>query len=174
MCSVVFDTTTPWTVSSVHAIIQARILEWVAISSSRVSFNPGIELMSPVSPALHVEFFTTWATGEAPHLEQIASWTQNIKNGTLITDDAASGMIFQKKTPWGLTTLTSDSASVHLLIKMPGYNFLSSEDPAPYTFLRQALSAFPRKLNVLMCVNIHEHTKSQTRHTRFDTLFQGL
>ena len=62
-------------------------------------------------------------------------------------------MIFQKKTPWGLTTLTSDSASVHLLIKMPGYNFLSSEDPAPYTFLRQALSAFPRKLNVLMCVN---------------------
>ena len=33
--------------SSVHGIFLARILEWVAISSSRGSFNPGIELTSP-------------------------------------------------------------------------------------------------------------------------------
>ena len=35
--------------SSVHGIFQARILEWVAISFSRVSFDSGIE---PRSPAL--------------------------------------------------------------------------------------------------------------------------
>ena len=34
---------------SVHGILQARILEWVAISSSRGSSDPGIE---PRSPAL--------------------------------------------------------------------------------------------------------------------------
>ena len=41
--------------SSVHAISQARILEWVAISSSRGFPNPGIE---PESPALQADFFT--------------------------------------------------------------------------------------------------------------------
>ena len=34
--------------SSVHGILQARILEWVAISSSRDLPNPGIEPRSPV------------------------------------------------------------------------------------------------------------------------------
>ena len=33
--------------SSVHGILQARILEWVAISSSRGSSDPGIEPGSP-------------------------------------------------------------------------------------------------------------------------------
>ena len=36
--------------SSVHGILQARILDRVAMPSSRGSSNPGIE--SPVSPAL--------------------------------------------------------------------------------------------------------------------------
>ena len=42
---------------SVHGISQARILEWVAISSSRDFPNPGIEpaLTSPVSPALQAD-----------------------------------------------------------------------------------------------------------------------
>ena len=42
--SVVSDSATPWTVaqpgSSTHGILQARILEWVAISSSRRSSRP--------------------------------------------------------------------------------------------------------------------------------------
>ena len=33
--------------SSVHGILQARMLEWVAIAFSRGSSNPGIELRSP-------------------------------------------------------------------------------------------------------------------------------
>ena len=49
----------PWTVavwgSSVHGISQARILESVAISSSRGSSHPGIEPASPVSPALQAD-----------------------------------------------------------------------------------------------------------------------
>ena len=42
--------------SSVHGISQARILEWVAISFSRGSSDPGME---PGSPALAGGFFTT-------------------------------------------------------------------------------------------------------------------
>ena len=45
---------TPWTVawlSSVYAILQARILEWVAIPFSRGSSQPGIKLGSPASQA---------------------------------------------------------------------------------------------------------------------------
>ena len=42
--------------SSVPGILQARILEWVAMPSSRDLFNPGIESACPVSAG---RFFTT-------------------------------------------------------------------------------------------------------------------
>ena len=44
-------------------ILQARILEWVAISSSRGSSQIGIKLMSLSSPALAGRFFTTALLG---------------------------------------------------------------------------------------------------------------
>ena len=47
--------------SSVHGILQARILEWVAISSSRASFWPRDQ--SWVS-CIAGRFFTVWATRE--------------------------------------------------------------------------------------------------------------
>ena len=45
--------------SPVHGIIQARAVEWVAISSSRGFPKPGVKPMSPVSPALRGGFFPT-------------------------------------------------------------------------------------------------------------------
>ena len=51
--------------SSVHGILQARILEWIAMPSSRSLPNPEIESMSLTSPALAEEFFTTSATWQA-------------------------------------------------------------------------------------------------------------
>ena len=45
--------------SSAPGTFQARILEWFAISSFRDLPNPGIELESPVSPALAGRFFIT-------------------------------------------------------------------------------------------------------------------
>ena len=49
--------------SSVHGILQARILEWVAISFSRGSSCPGIE---PQSPALQADSVPTGPLGK-PH-----------------------------------------------------------------------------------------------------------
>ena len=54
--------------SSVHGILQARILEWVAMPFSRGSSDPGIKPMSLMSPALAGGFFTTSTTWEAPIL----------------------------------------------------------------------------------------------------------
>ena len=48
--------------SSIHGISQARILEWVAISFSRGSSDPGIK---PMSPTLASRFFTTEPPGKA-------------------------------------------------------------------------------------------------------------
>ena len=48
--------------SSVHGILQARILEWVAMPCLP---DPGIEPMTLTSPALADGFFTTSATWEA-------------------------------------------------------------------------------------------------------------
>ena len=53
--------------SSVHRILQARILEWVATpgrSSFRDLLDPGIKPVFRLSPALIGEFFTTSATCE--------------------------------------------------------------------------------------------------------------
>ena len=52
--------------SSVHGILQARVLEWVAISTSKGSSHPGIEQESSTSPILAGAFFTTEPPGK-PH-----------------------------------------------------------------------------------------------------------
>ena len=51
--------------SSVHGILQAGILEWVAMPSSRGSSHLGIEPTSLMSPAWEGRFFTTSTTWEA-------------------------------------------------------------------------------------------------------------
>ena len=51
--------------SSVHRILQTRILEWVAMPSSRVSSQPRDQTRSLMSPALAGGFFTTSTTWEA-------------------------------------------------------------------------------------------------------------
>ena len=51
--------------SSVYEIFQGRILEWVAMPSSRESSDSGIEPISLMSPALAGKFLTTSATWEA-------------------------------------------------------------------------------------------------------------
>ena len=55
--------------SSVHGILQARILEWVAMPSSRGSFQPRDQTQVSLTAG---RFFTIWATGEA-------LWTQRFK-----------------------------------------------------------------------------------------------
>ena len=56
--------------SSVHGISQARILEWVDISSSRDLPDPGIELLSLPSPALAGGSFTTAPPGKPKYFPQ--------------------------------------------------------------------------------------------------------
>ena len=55
--------------SSANGILQARILEWVAMPFSRGSSHPWIETESPelqVASCTAGRFFTNWATREAP------------------------------------------------------------------------------------------------------------
>ena len=51
--------------SSVHGILEARKLEWVAMQPSTGFPNPGIKPMSLMSPVLAGGFLTTGATWEA-------------------------------------------------------------------------------------------------------------
>ena len=51
--------------SSVHGILQARILEWLPFTSPGTDLpNPGIEPVSPMSSALAGGFFSTEPTGK--------------------------------------------------------------------------------------------------------------
>ena len=51
--------------SSAHGILQAKILEWVAMPSSRDLPHAGIKPLSLMSPASVGGFFTTSTTWEA-------------------------------------------------------------------------------------------------------------
>ena len=57
---------TDYSGSSVHGILQARILEWVAVSFSRGSSQPRDQ--TQVS-CIAGRFFTVWATREAPSVQ---------------------------------------------------------------------------------------------------------
>ena len=56
---------------SVHGILQARILEWVSMPSSRESFQPRIQPASLLSPTLAGGFFTISATWETQLLSHV-------------------------------------------------------------------------------------------------------
>ena len=44
--------------SSIHGILQARMLEWVVMPSSGDLLNPGMAPVSPASPAVQVDSLT--------------------------------------------------------------------------------------------------------------------
>ena len=65
--------------SSVLGISQARILEWVAISSSRNLPDPGIKPACPVSPALAGRLITTEPSrkpNEMQYLDAVSKMTE--------------------------------------------------------------------------------------------------
>ena len=64
LSSVLFNSL--WPGSSVHGILQARILEWVAIPFPWRSSQPRDQTGHSMSPALAGRFFTTSTTGKAP------------------------------------------------------------------------------------------------------------
>ena len=52
--------------SSVHGILQARLLEWVTLPCSRDLPDPGIEPEYPVTPALQVDSLPLNHRGSSP------------------------------------------------------------------------------------------------------------
>ena len=79
--------------SSVHGILQARILEWVAISFSRESSQPGIE---PTSPAMQADTLTSEPPGMSLPLPKYE--IKSIKNFTIalvVTMENTTSLIYQ-------------------------------------------------------------------------------
>ena len=84
-CVRLFETL--WTIysppgSSVHRILQARILEWVASPSFRGSSSPGIEPASLMSPTLAGRFFTA----EPPGKPETCLYSPRINLGVELLD----------------------------------------------------------------------------------------
>ena len=66
--------------SSVHGILQARILEWVAIPFSRGSFRP---IDGTQVSCIACRFFTVWDTGKLCWKDTIIHWTSPFISGHL-------------------------------------------------------------------------------------------
>ena len=93
---------TPWTVylrgSSVQGILQARIMEWIAVPFSRIS--PWPRDQTGVS-CIAGEFFTSWATREA--------WRPNISFQLKISRRYSSPMQKNKNTNKTLVVIPTSS-----------------------------------------------------------------
>ena len=69
--------------SSVHGFLQARILEWVTMPSSRGYSQPRNQTqVSLMSPALAGRFFTTSTTWEAPIYQHYCQMSSSIQKTT--------------------------------------------------------------------------------------------
>ena len=90
MCTIFDLTDCSLPASSVHRILQARLLEWVAISFSRVSSQPRNQIQVPYIAG---RFFTNWATREAPQLlHRGTNIESNFTSYTLVSFSFSYGM----------------------------------------------------------------------------------
>ena len=119
----------PAPASSVHGILQARILEWVAMPSSREGLpDSGIEVTSFMSPALAGGFFTTSTTWEALLMSK-----NNLFGQSLIWRVPASVIrylfsVFQLALSWSFPIWASphwQGSVLHLLILLPMFSTVS-------------------------------------------------
>ena len=111
--------------SSVHGMLQARILEWVALSSSSGSF-----LTQILNPGLHIagRFFTIWATDQVVncHLRDFAaSWPSWPVLPGLLHKSAKKELLLPGPQglrtmtipgPWSLFTLTGCACAIPVVI----------------------------------------------------------
>ena len=72
--------------SSVHGILRARILEWVACPPPGHLPKPGIKPMFLTYPAFAGRFFTTSATWEHPHVSDCTTNNNNTKRRNQMWD----------------------------------------------------------------------------------------
>ena len=114
--------------SSVHGIHQARILEWVAMPSSRNLPDPGIEPMSLVSPALQADSLPLVPAGRPlVPIEKLKDFSRIVLYTSWGTRTALKLNCFLMVFPLPLHSLTcTTSSSLSLLFRtqwsLGGYN----------------------------------------------------
>ena len=118
--------------SSVHGLVQARILEWVAVSSSRGSFQPrnrthiscllhwqvgSLPLAPPGKPSFHNRWLQSWGTVKDPPLDVLCtsvlstlSWECSCTSVSV--SSASTGSASVEKTNLGSKTLRKMGTSL--------------------------------------------------------------
>ena len=98
--------------SSIHRILQARILVWVAISSSRGSSWPRTKPASFVSPVLAGRFFTSEPPGK-PRQSQMSSWGNTKHQNTVCLNSFPLNVYAHEV--WELSNLGYVSSNIMLI-----------------------------------------------------------
>ena len=84
---------------SVHGILQARVLEWVVISSSGDLPHPRIEPTSHTAPALAGRFFTTAAAAAAKSLQSCLTLSDPMD--CILPGSSVHGVLQARVLEWG-------------------------------------------------------------------------
>ena len=85
--------------SSVHGILQAKILEWVTIPFSKESYWPRDQIQVSCNAG---RFFTIWATKEAPirHTTTEMEWAISLSNDSPFTENVHAHLCLICSVPW--------------------------------------------------------------------------
>ena len=116
---------------SVHGISQTRILEWVAISSSRGSSRPRDQTVSFVSPALVGGFFTTAPPQKPLNMVRNVKASIAVQHIHIFSGILPQGALVVKNLPVNAGD-TRDTASIPGLGRSPG---AGSGHPLQYSCL---------------------------------------
>ena len=123
--------------SSIHGILQVRMVEWVATSSSRRTSQPRIEPASHMSPALADRFFTTSTTWETLRKcsVQFSSVSQSCPTLSGPMNYSTPGLPVHHKLPeFTQTHVHQVSDAIQ-----PSHPLSSPSPPAPNPFQHQSL-----------------------------------
>ena len=150
--------------SSVHGILQARILEWVAMPSSRGSSWPRDRTWGPclVSPHLSGRLFTTSASWKAQWTLVTTCfplWMKQWDSNDLSWDDTSLGMSLQKSS----VEPCAEKSELHWLLPrgwrwVPGA--LSHSHPQSHCSRVLGCLSFSKSLLVLVLVGVQQSSLS--------------
>ena len=106
---------TPWTIHTVHGILQARILEWVAFPFSRGSSQPRDRTQVY---CIAGRFFTNWATREA---QDTGVGSLSLLQRIFLTQESNWGLLHCR---WILYQLSYRGSPLFRIV--PGINYVTT------------------------------------------------
>ena len=150
--------------SSVHRILQARIVEWVAIPFSRDLLNPGIE---PRSPALQADSLLSEPPGKS---KNTGVGSLSLLQGIFLTQESNWGLLHCQQICYQLSYQGSPQTTLERIIHNT-QNMITIRRCVRYTHTQRNIKKIPCYLPFATWVDLESVMLSEISHTEKDKYY---